>query len=58
MELRFSTKAVEDDALNVYKIADIPKTIENHMFEKEAEKLSLAHIHANTDKREICTAPC
>jgi hypothetical protein len=57
MELRFSTKAVEDDG-KVYKIADVPNTIENQTFEKEDEKLSLAHMHANTDRKEICTAPC
>jgi hypothetical protein len=56
MELRFSTKAVEDSG-KVYKIADVPNTIENQTFEKEDEKLSLAHIHANTDKKEMCTAP-
>jgi hypothetical protein len=57
MELLLSTKEVGYDALNVYKMADEPKMMENQRFEKEEEKLSFAHIHANVARRETCIAP-
>jgi hypothetical protein len=58
IELLFSTKEVVYEALNVYKMADEPKMMENHTFEKEEEKFSFAHIHAKVARRETCIAPC
>jgi hypothetical protein len=48
----------EVDVPNIYKKADEAKMMVNQMFVNEGEKCSLAHIHANKVKSDVCTAPC